>query len=177
MREYGLFLLALGIASAWPVTSRAETLDDASIRNMYAEAETAIQYPEKTVALINKKLDDGYVLKQNTTQTIGNAPPQNSAETLNKAQVIKNTMLGYDIMKIQDVKYSIQNITYASDKKTAYVKCSATTRGTLNLPDGKGGHTMGRFVSEARCLDMMMLKEGTIKIVESDCYDNLSITK
>jgi hypothetical protein len=176
MRNHGFWLILLVLIGTY-APCRAETLDDDSIRKIYAEAGAAIRDPAKSREMMETRLDDNFTLRSHMTRTAGNNPSQNAVETKSKKQAIEAQVNGMQEMKIENYENNIVSIQYSPDKKLAYVNDTSSSSGTVNLPASAGQNAQIKYSAKEACADILTLVGDQIKITQSDCNDEIVIGK
>ena len=176
MNKCGFWLIFLVLIGSYGLC-HAETLDDDSIRKIYADAKATIRDPVKARDMMETRLDDNFTLRSNMTRTAGKAPSQTAVETKSKKQAIESQMSGMQEMKIDNYENIIVSIQYSADKAYAYVSDTSSSSGTVNLPAQQGQNGQVRYTAKETCADTLTLVGGLIKITQSDCDDQIVIGK
>lgn len=166
-----LFLIGASI----PV--RAETLDDGTIRQIYTEMKGAMRDPGRLSQIMAERFDDNFVLKLDITHIVGSNPPQQSSASLMKKEYIDSTMSGMNAMKMQNYESNIISIQFSDDRKYATVNDASTTIGTINVPTQKGMLNDVKYQAKETCSHIVTLMAGMVKIMQSQCDDQITLNK
>ncbi len=171
-----LMMAALTSASAAPRLSQAETLDDQSIRALYASIETDIMDKSKMRQQLENRLAANYAMKLNRSTVASGMPPHNSTVTLNRQDTIANVLKGYDSMSIESCKFDIFDIAYSPDRKIAYVKQTVTTSGSMVTPGiAQNAPPMTRYRDVEKCQEAVALIGGRISFLQTACDSQVMI--
>lgn len=172
-------LLIISSLCAAPLAARAETLDEASIRALYARLESDIRDKSKIASYMQERLVDGYSLSLSQGTIVNGMPPQRSQATLNRADTIAHALKGYESMTVEAAKFEIFDIRYSSDRKVAYVRLTATSSGMLMVSGGTVGIGSAmpstRYQDVEKCQESLTLESGTIKFLQTACDSQLTV--
>lgn len=156
---------------------RAEVLGDSSIHKFYDDMVTARNDPDKMRRVMEENFAESYVLKLNTSQTVGGNPPIFSSDSFNKMESIENTMNTYSAMQMRDFKHTIGAIEYSADKKFATVTSTLASSGLINIPLDGGNFMLARYNDEKACDDKLVLEGTAIRLLQSACKEKLVIKR
>lgn len=175
MNKHRLGLIALLLLLAVP--ARAETLDDDTIREVYAQIKDAIRDPVKTREILQARLDDKYTLKTDLVRHIDNQQ-QNFSVTADKAKTIQDAVDSIARMKMDKYDSNIESIAYSGDHQFAYVKLVSTSNGILSVPV-KDSAKMENFAYDITeiCTHIVGLAADEVKIMRAECNDNVTLKK
>ena len=168
-----LCLLSAGL----PTPSCAETLDDTAIHKFYNNMAAATNDPDKLRQFMEEGFADSYVLKLNSSQSVGSRPPDVTMDSFSKMEAIENIMNTFSNMQMQDYKANIDSITVAPDKKSAEVHTTTMTAGLMSFPTETGNDMMVRFEDQKACNDKVGLTGTKVQLTESSCKENLVVKR
>ncbi|MDP9126930.1 MAG: hypothetical protein M3N08_01540 [Pseudomonadota bacterium] len=168
------FGLALIVVLAAVLPCRAETLDDDSIKKLYADTKAAIHDPDKTRELMETRLDENFTSRSNMTRSMAGTPPQTATETKSKSQAIEAEIGGLKEVNLESYDNAVVSIKYAPDRKSAIVNDTSTATGTVNAPSQPGqAAAIIRYTAKESCSNTLALVDAQIKIMQSDCNDQI----
>lgn len=153
----------------------AETLDDASIRALYAEAATNVGDPQKTRAFMEQRLDEHYSVKIHLIQDIGGAPEQDATSNFIKVEVIENALRGYGVMQADHYKNRIVKIKRAKDGASVYVTDETVSSGTISVALPGGGYKAARYAEAESCVKQLGMVGGTLKFLQGACNEKFAV--
>lgn len=152
-----------------PACGWAETLDDKDIRAVAVENDGPLN-AEKTLANMQKRLDDDFVTMAALTRVVDNDPAVVSNEAYSKKEMIENAMQNLKSMKsMSENKTKVIEIRYSDDKKFAYVSDEQKVVGTMDLLLKNGKTGLVSVDAVTKCKNTLTLKDEIIRILRSDC--------
>lgn len=161
------------------VPLQAETLDDASIRALYATLEGDMPDRSKALRHMRERLAETYALNATQNVIFAGMPPQRSQISLNREDTISHAQKGYDSLRIESIKYEIYDIRYAPDRNIAYVRQTMRSSGTLVMPENvmSAGISIPapRFQGVDKCQESLTLVGNTIKYLQTACDSQMMI--
>ena len=80
-------------------------------------------------------------------------------------------------MKMDSYESTIASIQYSGDKKFAYVKDASTSAGTVSIPAQAGQFDTLNYEAKESCSHIMSLVDSKIKIMQSQCDDQIAFKK
>jgi len=154
----------------------AENLDEAGIGALYEDMGNAVQDFTVTQKLMEKRLDDNYKEKRTTTQHIRRYPDKTEYNTFDKIDAIGTRMNEFNAMQLTTYQQTILGIKYAADKKTADVVHVSAAHGLITIPtDDQGTTTLVKYDDDTKCNDKVGLVDATVKVLQSDCEEHLTL--
>lgn len=179
LSSYFLVILAGTIfACLAAIPAHAETLDDKTIRELYAKLEADIKDKSKARQYMQDRLADNYSLTLQQSAIVNGLPPQSSKSALNREETLANALKGYDSMSIETSKYDIFDIKYSQDRKTAYVRQTVTMTGTMMVPGGiPSSKPVSHFKDEQKCQEALTLAGDKIMFLQTACDSQLFVTQ
>lgn len=174
MWKHLLWLFALAPILLSPA-ARAESLDDATIRKIYTDAAQAIHDADKSRRLMNERFDDNFIMHSEIVRAVGNNPPEKSSEDKNKAQAIHDVVNGIMQTNVEDYDNRVISIQYSGNNAQALVDDQTSSSGTISVPQKDGQYTLVRYAARETCTDTLALVDTTVKIMKSDCSDQIAL--
>jgi hypothetical protein len=172
-----IFVLSLLCLIPAAAETPVESLNDDTIRAIYAENDAAIKDTKKTVQLIKERFDDGFVLKSDTSVMVGGVLQKHEMETKDKDKIIEDTSKAGDTLDIKNHQHKIVAIRYTADKKYAYVSDVDILDGFIKLPLGDGKYGQAVFKQKQYGVDKLEIIGAQIKIMSTERRNEISIER
>jgi hypothetical protein len=160
-----------------PFYAHAETLDDASIRQLYAETTAHLRNPAQSIGDERERLAENYLGKITTTTFVNGQTISTEDKVFNKATSIASTIEGYKHLQIEEITNDIKTIQFSKDKTIAYVSNTTSSTGTMTIPISENQSTLTPFDIGQGCVDQLNLINSKIQISRSECLLNIYLKK